>query len=389
MHPASRLTSLALAASVAFLALGLSPTLAQQAPAPATPPAAAQEPPTIGERAGQLLDRVTGNPAASGDVDMRRVLDAFNDLGPKPLDTLSPEEARKQPSAADAVAALLKKEGKDPAALKAQTGVTTRDITYPGAGGPLPARIYTPPGATSGQPLPVVVYFHGGGWVIADLNTYDAGPRAVAKDANAIVVSVEYRHAPEAKFPAAHDDAVAAYKWVLANAQSFGGDPKRVAVMGESAGGNLAINTAIAARDQNLQRPLAQVLVYPVAGVDTNTPSYQANESAKPLNKPVLLWFFGHVIRGEQDKQDPRLDLVGKAELRDLPPATVITAQIDPLMSEGERLANKLREAGVQTRYQNYEGVTHEFFGMGDVVADARSAQTLVTEQLKAAFGAR
>jgi acetyl esterase len=264
--------------------------------------------------------------------------------------------------------------------------VTTQDMTYPTAGGTQPVRIYKPASAGN-QPLPVVVYYHGGGWVIADLNTYDATPRAIAKDANAVVVSVEYRHEPKNKFPAQHEDAVAAYKWALENAGRFGGDPKRVAVMGESAGGNLAINVAIAARDQNLPKPVAQVLVYPVAGVDTNTPSYQANADAKPLNKPMMEWFLGHVIRSDQDKQDPRLDLVGKANLRDLPPATVITAEIDPLMSEGKTLADKLGQAGVQTRYQNYEGVTHEFFGMGAVLADAESAQTLAVQELKQAFG--
>jgi acetyl esterase len=360
----------------------------QNAPAPSSPPAAAQQPPSLGEKASRLLDRVTGAPAADADVDMRRVLDSLADLNPQPIEKLSPEEARKQPTPADAVAALLKKEGKDPEQLKAQMGVKTQDLTYPTAGGTQPVRVYMPEGAggQGSQPLPVVVYYHGGGWVIADINVYDAGPRAIAKDAKAIVVSVEYRQAPEHKFPAAHEDAVAAYQWALQNAQSWGGDPKRVAVMGESAGGNLAINVAIAARDQNLQKPAAQVLVYPVAGVNTATPSYEENESAKPLNKAMMEWFIGHTIKSEQDKQDPRLDLVGKADVKNLPPATVITAQIDPLMSEGQQLADKLKQAGVDTRYQNYEGVTHEFFGMGTVVADAKSAQTLAVQRLQEAF---
>jgi acetyl esterase/lipase len=365
------------------------PALAQQgAPAPSSPPAAAQEPATFGEKAGRLLDRVTGNPAATADVDMRRVLDSLANLNPQAIEQLPPQEARQQPTPTDAVMALLKKEGKDPESLKAQMSVKTQDTTYPAAAGTQPARIYTPEGAAhAGEPLPVVVYFHGGGWVIADINTYDAGARAIAKEANTIVVSAEYRHAPEAKFPAAHDDAVAAYKWTLENAQGFGGDPTRVAVMGESAGGNLAINVAIAARDQNLQRPAAQVLVYPVAGVDMNTPSYKENEDAKPLNKAMMAWFMGHVTKSDQDKQDPRLDLIGVANLRDLPPTTIITAEIDPLRSDGQLLADKLKQAGVQTTYENYDGVTHEFFGMGAVVADAKSAQALAGQQLKQAFG--
>lgn len=379
------LSPLALATAIS-LAVIPAATAQQNPPQPSTPPVAAQEPPSLGEKASRLMDQATGNPAADADVDMRRVLETLADLGPKPIEDLSPEEARKQPTPADAVAALLKEQGKDPDKLKADMGVTTKDTTYPAAAGEQPIRIYTPAGAGGGQPLPVVVYYHGGGWVIANLDVYDATPRAIAKQANAIVVSVEYRRAPEDKFPASHEDAVAAYKWVLDNAASFGGDPKRIAVMGESAGGNLAINTAIAARDQKLQPPLAQVLVYPVAGVDMNTPSYQANENAVPLNKAMMAWFVGHVVKSDADKQDPRLDLVGKADLQGLPPATVITAQIDPLMSEGQRLAEKLKAAGVETRYQNYDGVTHEFFGMSAVVADAASAQQLAVEELKKAL---
>lgn len=373
---------------LAGVSLAATVAVAQQgAPQASSPPAAAQEPATLGEKASRVVDVVMGKPAASADVDMRRVLDSLADLNPKPIESLSAVDARRQPTPADAVAALLKKEGKDPQALKAEMGVTTQDVTYPTAGGTQPARVYKPAGATAGQPLPVVLYFHGGGWVIADIETYDAGARAIAKEANAIVVSAEYRHAPENKFPAAHEDAVAAYKWVLDTAQQWGGDPKRIAVMGESAGGNLAINTAIAARDQKLQLPVYQVLVYPVAGVDTNTPSYQDNEDAKPLSKAMMAWFVSNVVRSDADKQDPRLDLVGKADLAGLPPATVITAQIDPLMSEGQRLADKLKQAGVETQYQNFEGVTHEFFGMGSVLADAKSAQALAAKNLQAAFG--
>jgi len=361
----------------------------QGVPAPTKPPEAAQGQPTLGERAGQLVDRVTGNPAASADIDMRRVLDAHAALNPKPIEGLTPEEARKQPSPADAVKALLQKEGKDPAALNAKAGVKTQDMSYETAGGTQPLRIYTPStAAQGGAKLPVVVYYHGG-WVIADIATYDATPRAMAEKANAIFVSVEYRFAPENKFPAAHDDAVAAYKWVLANAERLGGDPARIAVMGESAGGNLAINTAIAARDQNLQAPVHQVLIYPVGGVNTDTPSYRENENAKPLNKAMIGWFVGHLTKGEQDKQDARLDVIGKANLSGLPSATIITAQIDPLMSDGQMLNEKLTGAGVAVRYQNYEGATHEFFGMSSVVAKAESAQTLVAQELQKAFAAQ
>jgi acetyl esterase len=173
---------------------------------------------------------------------------------------------------------------------------------------------------------------------------------------------------------------------VLANADSFSGDASRVAVMGESAGGNLAINTAIAARDQKLQAPMHQVLVYPVAGVNTDTPSYRENEKAKPLNKAMIGWFVGHLTNGEQDKQDPRLDILGKADLSGLPSATIITAQIDPLTSDGEQLTDRLSKAGVPVRHQHYQGVTHEFFGMNAVVAKAETAQAFAAEELKNGF---
>jgi acetyl esterase len=208
----------------------------------------------------------------------------------------------------------------------------------------------------------------------------------LAKQANAIVASVEYRHAPENKFPAAHEDAFAAYKWALDNAQHFGANRAKVAVAGESAGGNLAINTAIAARDQNVQKPVHMLLVYPVAGVDMNTPSYQKNANAIPLSKQGMEWFVQNATNGSSDLQDPRLDVVGKADLKNLPDATVITAEIDPLMSEGKQLADKLKAAGSQVTYQDHEGVTHEFFGMAAVLDDAKRAQATAARELKQAF---
>lgn len=331
------------------------------------------------------------SPADSGtmeraDADMRDVLVAFEKLGPKPLDTLTPEEARRQPTPADAVAAVLKNQGKDAEAMKQQSGVTTQDVTYKGAdGSDIPARIYKP--AQASADLPVILYIHGGGWVIADLDTYDASPRAIAKKANAIVVSVHYRQAPEHKFPASHDDTVAAYKWVLAEAANWGGDAKRIAIVGESAGGNMAINVAIAARDQSLQQALHVVAVYPVAGTNLDTPSYTKNENAKPLNKAGMEWFFKHEAAKESDLSDPRLDLVKAADLNNLPPVTIITADIDPLLSDGMMLAERLQGAGVKVQSKNYEGSTHEFVGMDAVVKDAAEAQDFAVQELKKSLG--
>ncbi|WP_210247673.1 alpha/beta hydrolase [Salinarimonas soli] len=320
------------------------------------------------------------------DKDMRQVLDKLQSLGAKPIGTQSVEETRKGPTPADAVKAVLKDEGKDPDKLMAQMGVSKKDIAYTGPSGDMPARVYTPSGTAPQGGWPIVVYYHGGGWVIADLDTYEASAMGLAKQANAIVVSVEYRHAPENKFPAAHEDAITAYSWVLRNAGSFGGDPTRVALAGESAGGNLAINVAIAARQGNFQKPAHMLLIYPVAGTDLNTPSYKENANAMPLSKQGMEWFVQNATNGASDLQDPRLDVVGKADLKGLPPATVITAEIDPLRSEGKALADKLKSAGVDVTYRDFDGVTHEFFGMAPVVADAEKAQAFAGKELKEAL---
>lgn len=363
--------------------LAASPAWAQQAQAPAQPATPVMEP-------GYSTAQTVAETPDSGTMkrankDMLVVLKKLGDLGAKPIQSRSVEQARAQPSPADAVKAVLKDEGKDPMALMAAMKVAKKDMTYPIAGGTEPIRIYTPEGAGSG-PLPVIVYYHGGGWVIADIDTYEASAMALAKKANAIVASVEYRHAPENKFPAAHEDSFAAYKWVLANAGQFGADPARVAVAGESAGGNLAANVAIMARDQNVQQPVHMLIVYPVAGTDMTTPSYIANQNAMPLSKGAMAWFVGKTLGKSEDAKSPMLNLTTMADLKGLPSATVITDEIDPLMSEGRMLADKLKAASVDTTYKNYQGVTHEFFGMGVVVADAEAAEDLAARDLREAF---
>ncbi len=283
-------------------------------------------------------------------------------------------EARKQPTPADAVKDLLAKKKN----VKEPKLADVHEIQVAGANGMIPARIYIPEGKGA---FPVVVYYHGGGFVIATNDTYDATPRSLAEHMKAIFISVEYRKAPEAKFPAAHDDAFAAYKWVLANAASFGGDPKRIAVAGESAGGNLALNVAIRARDEKIQIPAHELLVYPIAGSDMNTESYKENADAKPLNKPMMAWFIKQYTNTPAEANDPRLNLMA-ADVKGLNPATVITAEIDPLRSEGKGLADKMKQAGVKVEYKNYNGVTHEFFGMAAVVDDAKDAQKWAAKEM-------
>ncbi|MBA3448467.1 MAG: alpha/beta hydrolase [Pseudaminobacter sp.] len=312
---------------------------------------------------------------------MRLVLEKLGELGAKSFAGQTVEEARAQPTSADAVKAVMS----ETTASTTPDAVTTKDIMIPGAEGEVPGRVYTPAAAGDG-PMPVILYFHGGGWVIANIDVYDATPRALAEKTGAVVISSSYRQAPEHKFPAAHDDAIAAYKWVVENAGQYNGDTARIAVVGESAGGNLAANVAIAARDQKLQAPVHQVLVYPVAGNDMETPSYQENANAVPLDKPSMKWFVDHVLAEPSQKDDPRLNLVDRPDLEGLAPATVVTAEIDPLRSEGQELAKNLEAAGVDTEIKDFEGASHEFFGMAPTVADATEAQEFVVGRLKTAF---
>lgn len=320
-------------------------------------------------------------PSAQPNLEMKAVLDQLASLGGKPIETLSAPEARRQPTPTDAVKALLRKQGKS---TEPDPAVASVDRTIPGAAGPLPARIYTPKSGSG--PFPVVVYYHGGGWVIANKSVYDGGARSLSKMANAVVVSVDYRLGPENKFPAAHDDAFAAYEWAVKNAASINGDPKKVALAGESAGGGLAVATAIMARDRKAPMPVAVVSVYPIAGTDTTTASYMEHAMAKPLNRAMMSWFFEKYLNGPQDRRNTRVNLVA-ADLRGLPPTTIINAQIDPLRSDGEMLAQRLRAAGVQTQQKTYPGVNHEFFGMGAAVSDAIAANRMAADALKAGFG--
>ncbi len=335
--------------------------------------------------AGGTMGKTEGTPkgpkpawAPSLTGPMQAVIEALESFKNPPIPTLTAQQARKLPTPTDAVKKLMT-EQRIPLP---PSPVDTMGKALPGG---VTARIYTPRGATG--PLPLIVYYHGGGWVFATIDTYDASARALAEKVGAVVVSVEYRKGPEHKFPAAHDDAFAAYQWALKNAASLNADPARVAVVGESAGGNLACNVSIMARDKKATMPKAQVLVYPVAGVDMNTPSYQKNAAAKPLDKPLMAWFAKNYFRTPTDGQDPRISLYAKANLKGLPPTTIITAEIDPLMSDGQLLADKLKAAGVATTFQNYTGVTHEFFGMAAVLPEASQAQDLAADQLKKALG--
>ena len=308
--------------------------------------------------------------------EMQAVVEQLMSFKNKPFPELTAAQARKQPSAADAAMKQMRASTIPAPPLNVDTA--SRPLS-PG----VKARIYTPKGGAG--PFPVIVYYHGGGWVIATVDTYQASAQALSEKTGAVVVAVEYRKGPEHKFPAAHDDAFAAYQWVLQHAASIKGDPTKVAVAGESAGGGLAAAVSMMARDRKVALPKYQLLVYPIAGAATNTPSYQANTETMPLNKGGMEWFFKNYLRTPADGQDPRINLVA-ANLKGLPPTTIIAAEYDPLTSEGKALADKLQAAGVKVNYKLYEGTTHEFFGMAAVVPQAQEAQTVATDDLKEAL---
>ena len=307
----------------------------------------------------------------------KEVLQAIANLHPTPIDTLTPAEARRQPTFADGVAALLKSKGKstEPIAVG-----SVAPLTIPGPGNGIPAKVYTPEGT---GPFPVLVYYHGGGWVLADANTYDASARALTKASNRIVVSVNYRQAPENKFPAAVQDAYTAYKWVLENASTINGDSSHVAIGGESAGGNLAAATTLFAREKGVAQPEQQVLIYPVLDYAFNTPSYDRNSYAKPLNRDMMKWFWRNYLGSVEDQSNPYAAPLRAKSLAGLAPATIITAEVDPLQSEGVAYAERLKSAGVPVRFKNFDGVTHEFFGAGAVIPEAKSAVEFAAQSLK------
>jgi len=311
--------------------------------------------------------------------EMQAVIEKLTSYGDKPIETLTAPEARKNHTPTDAVMDLVKEN--NIAMPESLVDTAGKDIDV--AGGKIHLRIYTP--KSGNGPFPIIVYYHGGGFVIANLDVYNASAQGLAEQVGAVVVSVAYRLAPENKFPTAHNDAFAAYEWTVKNTASIKGDSKKIAVVGESAGGNLAANVSIMARDKKVMVPVHEVLVYPIAQANMNTKSYTQYAMAKPLNKSMMTWFTEKYLKSMAQAQDPKISLVN-ANLKGLPSTTIITAEIDPLNEDGVMLADKLKQAGVKVDHKNYDGVTHEFFGMAIVVPEAKEAQAYAAEQLKSAF---
>jgi acetyl esterase len=261
------------------------------------------------------------------------------------------------------------------------------DRTLPGPQGNLPVRVYTPQGQ---GPFPVVVYFPGGGFVTPSLDTYDASARALANQGQTVVVSVLYRRAPEHRFPAALDDAAAAFRYVQQNAARFNGNPKRVAVAGESAGGNLATAVALRQKTSGGELPVFQLLIYPFLSNDLTTPSHRLSGGGQYLlSNEDLGWYWRQYLGDtwQRERNPEALPLHASTEqLRGLPPAFIITAQLDPLRDEGSQYGERLQAAGVFAEVRNFEGVTHEFFGLGAVLHKATQAQREAGWALRTAF---
>jgi acetyl esterase len=305
------------------------------------------------------------------DPQVRIILDQMIASGLKPFNEVSVEEAR---------AAMLALAG---ANGEIEPIARLEDRTLPGPRGDIPVRIYTPDGK---PPFPILVYFHGGGWVVGGIATHDNLCRQLANGAGAVVVSVDYRLAPEHPFPAAPEDCYAAARWIAQNAHTLGGDPGRIAVGGDSAGGNLAAVVSLMARDRGGPPLVHQLLIYPVVDAPCDNVSYRDNAKDYLLTAEMMDWFWNHYVgTGTADRHLLACPLRA-ASLRGLPPALVFTAEFDPLRDEGEAYAARLREEGVPVRLERYDGMIHGFFGMTALLEQARHAVDDAAATLKRAF---
>jgi len=340
----------------------------------------------------QVRDMMSGrkkematDPSGILDPQAQRLLDAFSSLGPQPFEILEPDQARRQPTPADAVSKVLEDEGRptDPEPVG-----SVEDITIPGPGGDLPVRVYKPKDAGP-EPLPVILWIHGGGWVLFTVDTYDASCRGLANKAGAIVVSPEYRRAPEQVFPAAHDDVLATYGWIREHIGDHGGDPTRIGIGGESVGGNMAAATCLQLAQAGEPLPAAQACVYPLTTGEQFGESMEDQADGRPLKRPLLSWMAMHAFEGvPAAAQDPRVNLLGLAseDLAGFPPTLVVTAERDLLQSQGEAFAQRLQRAGVQARRSHYTGVMHDFFGAAAVLDKAEQAQQEAADHFRRAW---
>jgi len=306
------------------------------------------------------------------DAETAALLAQLAAAGIPPLDSLPPEKAREVFNAAFTPPA----DGREPVAR-------VEDISLAGPAGPIPARLYAP---ASSAPLPCVLYYHGGGWVIMNVETHDPICRAIANLAGCAVVSVDYRLAPEHRFPAALDDCYAALVDVAKRATSLGVDPTRLAVAGDSAGGNLAAAVSLLARDRKGPALALQVLIYPAVDPSCSSVSCKENAEGYLLTLSSMHYFWGHYLGADRRAPNAYAAPIEAESLRDLPPAYVITAEYDPLRDEGELYAKRLQQAGVATELVRHDGTIHGFVGMANVLTQGKQALANLSARLRAAF---
>lgn len=308
------------------------------------------------------------------DPDAAFVFKAFQEAGRPAYETLTPDEAREYYRQARFVT------NPEPPELK-----SVEPLAIPAHHGSIPARIYTPktPRQTNGL-APCLVFFHGGGWVIGDLDTHDVVCRKLADEGQLIVISIDYRRAPEHKFPAAVNDAMASTAWIAAHAREFGIDAARLLVGGDSAGGNLATVVAIAARDGKGPAISGQVLIYPATDLAMTHPSHSEPETSILLTHSVVRWFCNHYLNSAADIHDWRASPARAQTLVGLPPAYLLTAGADPLRDEGDEYARRMKQAGVAVTHRTFPGQFHGFFTMGKLLQQANVATGEIGAWLRA-----
>jgi acetyl esterase len=290
-----------------------------------------------------------------------------------PLETMTPQEARQG----------FEKLAEARRQIVPEPVDQIRDLKIPGPAGEIPIRVYSP---KVQSPAPALIYFHGGGWVLGDLESHDHVCRALANSAPCVVLSVDYRLAPEHKFPAAVHDSFAATQWIADHARELGVDASRIAVGGDSAGGNLAAVVSQIARDRGGPKLIYQLLIYPGTDMRMGFPSIDENADGPLLTKPAMQWFVNHYLNGEEDRTDPLASPFLASNLRGLPPAFIITAECDPLRDEGEAYGLRLEEAGVPVDIEQYEGMPHGFFSFGAALEGGRRAFADTSSRLRSAF---
>jgi acetyl esterase len=305
------------------------------------------------------------------DKQARALIERFVREGTPPVSKLTPAEARR-----------LTREVNRRLTSPPEAVAVVKNLRMSDTSSQIPARVYIP---REGEVLPVVVYFHGGGWVLGDLDSVDSLCRSLANAADCVVVSVDYRLAPEHKFPAAVEDAYSATKWASNSATGFSGDPRRIAVGGDSAGGNLAAAVSLMARDRHGPPIVFQLLIYPATNHAFDTTSYSDNAEGYWLSKDDMRWFWNHYLRDEEDGRNPYASPSRAADLSSLPSAFVITAEFDPLRDEGEAYAARLREHGVRVKVTRYDGMIHDFVNIAEL-RQSRVAVGEVAAELRKAF---